>query len=80
MENSENYNLLFNYYLQKEIDNRNEAIKWSIEDILGQAEKLGIEVSEDRAEKLLHTIISRHDSNEGVTWETIDCYLIDLKS
>ncbi len=56
-----------------------ESIKWNVEDILGQAEKLGIEVSEDRAEKLLHTIISRHDSNEGVTWDTINCYLRDLR-
>ena len=53
-----------------------ESIKWSAEDFVNQGEITDIEISEENAQLYLERMIEKHDCNFGITWSTIDEYLI----
>ena len=44
---------------------------WSIDDVLGTAEEMGVELSVDDANEIIDNIDSHIDSEYGITWETI---------
>jgi hypothetical protein len=56
------------------------CIKWSSVDVLTRAEDLGIEITEEQADKILDDMERQHDANYGITWETIDSHLYDLNN
>ena len=53
----------------------NHSITWSVEDIVSRADEVNITISEEDASEILRVMIAEHDSNNGITWETIDGYL-----
>jgi hypothetical protein len=52
---------------------------WCTEDVLGRAKELDIECSQEQAEELIDRIDHKQDCSIGITWDTLDCYLYDLK-
>jgi hypothetical protein len=51
------------------------TIKWGIDDVMGHAEEMEMEVSEDEARSILLSAERNHDCTIGITWDTFD-YLI----
>jgi len=52
------------------------SIKWGVDDVLGRAIELKVEIDESDAEKILSNILRRHDAETGVNWDVIDCHII----
>ncbi len=52
---------------------------WCEDDVLERAKKKGIECSRDQARDILDQMDHRQDCSMGISWDTIDCYLWDLK-
>ncbi len=50
-------------------------IRWSVEDVLDQAEQLKIKLSKKEAQNILQDIHRRHDASIGVSWDTITYYI-----
>jgi len=46
--------------------------EWHIEDVMGQAENMGIELTEDQAIEVLYWLAKCHDANYGINWDSID--------
>lgn len=55
------------------------AIRWSIDDMMGQASEQGWELSEDDAQAALEEMIDDHDANYGITWETVRYHISKYK-
>ena len=53
---------------------------WSEDDVLGRAKELGIKCSRAQAREIIDSIDNKQDCSLGITWDTIDCYLHDLKT
>ena len=53
------------------------TITWSTMDIICEAERLGVSITDKQAREILHEIKNSHDCNVGVTWELIDEFLTD---
>lgn len=56
---------------------RKESVLWSLGDIYVEAERLKITIEEPVAQEILEKIIAEHNAWNGITWETIDGYLMD---
>jgi hypothetical protein len=54
------------------------CIIWQVEDVKCRAENY-IEVTDEECEDILARLEHKHDACYGISWETIDCYLWDLK-
>jgi hypothetical protein len=53
-------------------NNRNTAfILWQTEDVIGKANEMGFEMSEEEAEDIISSIDNSSDCEYGITWETI---------
>ena len=53
-------------------------IGWSTEDVLHQAKKKGVKLTEDEANEILLHMERKHDADIGISWGTIDVYIDDL--
>ena len=53
---------------------------WSEEDVLGRAEGRHIKISREEAAVILDEMDYKQDSELGITWTTIDCYLDELQN
>ena len=51
------------------------AIKWCTEDVLYQADNLGIELTEDQADDILESLEHKHDATIGINWDVISFYI-----
>ena len=58
--------------IQRFTDGYNVAIVWNVDDILQQAEHLGITMSIDEAKHTLYRLVRCHDAEVGINWDTID--------
>ena len=52
---------------------------WCEDDVLGRAKELGIKCSRAQAREIIDSIDHKQDCLMGITWDTIDCYLHELK-
>ena len=53
-------------------NDRNTAfILWQTEDVVGKANEMGFEISEEEAEDIISNIDNSSDCEYGITWETI---------
>lgn len=52
---------------------------WCEDDVLGRAKEKGIKCSREQARDILDKMDNKQDCSIGITWDTIDCYLWDLK-
>ena len=55
------------------------SIVWGYEDVIGQARTQDILVTPDEARDILQEMKDGHDCNNGITWETINAHLWELK-
>lgn len=46
--------------------------EWHVEDVMSQAEDLGVELTEDQAIEVLYWLAKCHDANYGINWGSID--------
>ena len=46
---------------------------WSVDDVLGTAEEMGVKLSLKDANSIIDDIDGHIDSELGITWETIRC-------
>jgi len=53
---------------------------WCEDDVLERAKEKGIKCSQDQARDIIDKMDNKQDCSIGITWDTIDCYLWDLKS
>lgn len=51
------------------------AIKWSTHDVLGVAENMEIDLTEQEADQILEKIEYYHDAELGVNWLVIENYI-----
>lgn len=63
------------------IPNGTASIVWSVLDFAGRAKDLSendssLEFDETKFEDALHEMIRKHDASIGISWETIDFYLM----
>ena len=52
---------------------------WEEEDVLNRAEELGIACSQKQAREIIDTIDRKQDCSCGITWDSIDFWLYELK-
>jgi len=50
-------------------------IKWSTPDVLGVAENMDIELTEQEADKILDSLEYYHDAELGINWLVIENYI-----
>ena len=53
-------------------------ITWCTEDVLHEAEELGVELTEDEANDVLIRMEEKHDASIGISWDVMDVYIQDL--
>jgi len=46
--------------------------EWHVEDVMSQAEDLGVKLTEDQAIEVLYWLAKCHDANYGINWNSID--------
>jgi hypothetical protein len=51
------------------------SIKWSTLDVLGVAETMDIELTEEEADKILDELEYYHDAELGICWAIIENYI-----
>lgn len=51
------------------------AIIWCVSDVIDRAAENDITLSVEKATEILAEVYRRHDCNNGVTWDTLDCYI-----
>jgi len=51
------------------------TIKWSTDDVLGVAENMDIELTEQEADKILENLEYYHDAELGINWLVIESYI-----
>lgn len=51
---------------------------WCVEDVVERARERGIKVSKEQAEEILDKIDRKQDAGLGISWDTIDDYLMSL--
>jgi hypothetical protein len=52
---------------------------WCEDDVLERAKFKGINCDREEAAEILDEIDRKQDCELGITWDTIDCYLIELR-
>lgn len=52
---------------------------WCEEDVFGRAKEKRMKISREEAQEILADIDRKQDAELGITWDTIDCYLDELK-
>ena len=52
---------------------------WCEDDVLGRAKELGIECSREQAREIIDSMDNKQDCSLGITWDTIDYYLYEIK-
>lgn len=52
---------------------------WSEADVLGRAEELEIVITKEQARDIIDRVDHKQDCSLGITWDTIDCYLDELR-
>lgn len=53
---------------------------WCEKDVQGRAKELGIKCSRAKAREIIDTIDQKQDCTMGITWDTLDYYLYELKT
>jgi len=53
-------------------------IRWSTEDVLGKAEEMDIELTEEQADAILDNIERSHDACVGINWDVIEYHIESL--
>jgi hypothetical protein len=54
------------------------TIIWTIDDILGTAATMDINMNNDQAWEVLKTLKNNHDSNYGITWDRIESLIVTM--
>ena len=54
------------------------VIVWVTYDVIERAKQLGIECTEEQANDIIEYMERKQDSENGVTWDTIDYHLTSL--
>ena len=54
------------------------TIKWSTDDVLGVAENMQIELTEQEADSILEKMEYYHDAELGINWLVIENYIQDF--
>ena len=52
---------------------------WGEDDVLGRAKELGIECSRAEAREIIDIVDRKQDCSLGISWDTLDNYLWELK-
>uniref|UniRef100_A0A6M3JZE4 Uncharacterized protein n=1 Tax=viral metagenome TaxID=1070528 RepID=A0A6M3JZE4_9ZZZZ len=52
---------------------------WVVDDVLTRAKERKIKITKKQAEDILSTIERHQDATLGITWDTLDCYIDDVK-
>ena len=55
------------------------TIIWQVDDVKMQAENMDMEVTDEECEEILSLLEHKHDACYGISWDTIDFCLQDLK-
>jgi hypothetical protein len=48
---------------------------WHIDDVQGQAENMGEELTDQECRDVLAMVMRKHDCNIGISWEVIDYWI-----
>lgn len=48
---------------------------WSVDDVVDMAVAIDLEINDEEAKKILHTILDKHDANVGISWDTIETHI-----
>jgi hypothetical protein len=51
------------------------SIKWSTLDVLGLADEMGIELTDQEADEILEQMVRFHDAEIGINWGVIEIYI-----
>jgi hypothetical protein len=51
---------------------------WHIDDVQGQAENMGEELTEQECRDVLAMVMRRHDCNIGINWDVIDYWIDEI--
>jgi hypothetical protein len=54
-------------------------VVWQSEDIIHRGKERGIEVKQKDADEIVERMEMRHDATMGISWDTIDVYLDELR-
>ncbi|MFY8165520.1 MAG: hypothetical protein ACOVJ8_02940 [Sediminibacterium sp.] len=51
------------------------SIKWSTYDVLGLADEMGIELTDQEADEILEQMERFHDAQIGINWGVVEIYI-----
>lgn len=51
---------------------------WSEEDVLERAKENKIKITRKQAQEIIERIDRNLDSTQGITWDTLDCYINEV--
>lgn len=51
------------------------SIKWSTLDVLGLADEMGIELTDQEADEILEQMERFHDAQIGINWGVVEIYI-----
>lgn len=51
---------------------------WQVDDVICRANEIGKCVTHEDAENIIEAMEHQHDACLGITWDTIDCHLLEM--
>lgn len=63
----------------KGIEGHVAVVIWCREDVIGRAKEWGIEITPEQADDILDEVDRKHDCEVGITWDTLDYYIDEIK-
>lgn len=66
--------------LQEKVWTDHVAIVWGIDDVTEQAKHSKVRLTKEQKRAVLQRILNKHDATQGVTWDTIDAAIDDVKA
>jgi hypothetical protein len=54
-------------------------VVWCIDDVIGRAKERGIKLSRKKALEALEGMERRHDASMGINWDTVDCWIDEVR-
>jgi len=53
---------------------------WCEDDVIEKAQEMNMTITREEAREILDNVEANHDCELGITWDTLDAYLDELKS
>jgi hypothetical protein len=61
------------------VDDNHISILWNVDDVKTHAKVMKIKLTLQQCKDVLDNVLNNHDANYGISWDTLEFYIIEYK-